>query len=180
MKLLLNQDVKNLGMIGDIVEVKEGYARNYLLPQRIGVLPTNANMKQIAAAKARAAELRKLREEEMKAVAKRLGGLEITIRAAVNEEGTLYGSVGPREIAAALRQEGHTVEPDQILLHNPIRQLDNVLVPVRFTDDLVAEIKVWVVRETAGKEDDPAAAGGHGMDEEPDDDADGDADDDED
>lgn len=151
MKLILQRDVKHLGLVGDVVEVKEGYARNYLLPQNLALMPTTANTKQVELARARVAEERKLLVEQRRAAARRLAGAEITIRAAANEEGVLYGSVGPREIAAALRHEGHTVETEQVELHTPIRQLDNVVVPVRFSEDSTVEVKVWVVRETASE-----------------------------
>ncbi len=147
MKLILKTDVKHLGYVGDVVEVKEGYARNCLLPQNLALVPTDSNVKAVAAARAAAAEQRRMREEERKAAAERLAGTEITIRAAANAEGVLYGSVGPREVAAALRQEGHTVETEQVNLHEPIRQLDNIVVPVRFAEDMIVEVKVWVVRE---------------------------------
>ena len=70
----------------------------------------------------------------------------MTIAAAANEEGVLYGSVGPREIAAALREEGHEVEPANVNLHAPIRRLDNVAVEVTLGEGITAEVKVWVVR----------------------------------
>ena len=146
-KLILKTDVKHLGYVGDVVEVKEGYARNCLLPQNLALIPTDSNVKAVAAARAKAADQRRLREEERKAAAERLAGTEITIRAAANTEGVLYGSVGPREVAAALRQEGHSIETEQVDLHDPIRQLDNVVVPVRFAEDITVEVKVWVVRE---------------------------------
>jgi large subunit ribosomal protein L9 len=88
----------------------------------------------------------------LEAQAASLANVEITIAAAANEEGHLYGSVGPREIAAALRDEGHAIEAAQVSLHNPIRQLDSVMVPVVFADDLMTEIKVWVVRERASEQ----------------------------
>ena len=147
MKLILKTDVKHLGYVGDVVEVKDGYARNCLLPQNLALVPTDSNVKAVAAARAKAAEQRRLREEERKAAAERLAGTEITIRAAANAEGVLYGSVGPREVAAALRQEGHTVETEQVELHEPIRHLDNLVVPVRFAEGMTVEVKVWVVRE---------------------------------
>jgi large subunit ribosomal protein L9 len=151
MKLILQKDVKHLGLVGDVVEVKEGYARNYLLPQNLALSPTPINIKQVELARVRAAEERNMLADQLRASAKRLAGTEITIRAAANEDGVLYGSVGPREIAAALRHEGHTVETEQVDLHTPIRHLDNVVVPVRFSDDLTVEVKVWVVRETASE-----------------------------
>jgi len=149
MKLLLRRDIPKVGLAGDIVEVKEGYARNYLIPQHLGVLPTAANMKVIEEDRRRAEEERKRLRVALEEQARRLREVEVTIAAACTEEGHLYGSVGPREIAAALRDEGHNVEAKQVQLHKPIRQLDTISVPVVFTDDLTVEVKVWVVRETA-------------------------------
>ncbi len=170
MKLILKEDVKHLGYVGDVVEVKEGYARNCLLPQNLALTPTEGNVKAIAAARAKAAEQRRLREEERKAAAERLAGTEITIRAAANADGVLYGSVGPREVAAALRQEGHSIETEQVDLHDPIRQLDNIVVPVRFAEDITVEVKVWVVREAGsdqidGDEDQPESSETHDDDD---------------
>jgi large subunit ribosomal protein L9 len=158
MKLLLRRDIPKVGLAGDVVEVTEGYARNYLLPQRLGVLPTQANMKAIEEDKRRAEEERKQRRVELETQAGKMRDVEVTISAACNEEGHLYGSVGPREIAAALRDEGHAVEPKQVQLHEPIRRLDTITVPVVFADDLRVEVKVWVVRETAADEAEQEAA----------------------
>jgi large subunit ribosomal protein L9 len=152
MKLLLRRDIPKVGLAGDVVDVTEGYARNYLLPQRLAVLPTQANMKAIEEDKRLAEQERKQRRLELEAQAAKMRDVEVTIAAACNEEGHLYGSVGPREIAAALRDEGHLVEPKQVHLHEPIRRLDTVTVPVVFTDDIKVEVKVWVVRETAADE----------------------------
>lgn len=148
MKLLLRRDIPDVGLAGDVVEVKEGYARNYLIPHHLGVEPTKANMKAIEEDKRIAEEERKLRRVALEQQAQRLHSVEVTIAAACNVEGRLYGSVGPREIAAALRDQGHTVETKQVELREPIRQLDTMNVPVRFADDLIVEVKVWVVRES--------------------------------
>lgn len=158
MKLLLRRDIPKVGLAGDVVDVTEGYARNYLLPQRLGVLPTQSNMKAIEEDKRQAAEERKLRRVELEAQASRMRDVEVTISAACNEEGHLYGSVGPREIAAALRDEGHAVDAKQVQLHEALRRLDTVMVPVMFADDLTVEVKVWVVRETAADEAEQEAA----------------------
>jgi large subunit ribosomal protein L9 len=160
MKLLLRRDVQKLGLAGDVVEVKEGYARNYLIPQQIAVLPTDANMKRIEEDKRLAALERAKVREALEAEAARMRDVEVTIAATCNVEGHLYGSVGPREIAAALRNEGHSVETKQVQLHEPIKRLDTVTVPVKFTDDLTVEVKVWVVREEAGglEEEEPIEA----------------------
>jgi len=162
MKLLLCKNVQNLGIVGDTVNVSAGYARNYLLPQRLATEPTELNIRRLAGAR-KVAEQEVARERaRMEEAAKRLEGVEITVTARANEEGVLYGSVGRREIVAALAEEGHVVLPDHIALPAPIRRLDTVLVDVRFAADLHSQIKVWVVREKTGEGDDaegPGAAG---------------------
>ena len=152
MKLLLRRDISKVGLAGDVVEVKEGYARNYLIPHHLGVEPTAANMKVVEQDKRNAEEERKQRRVAIEQQATRLRNVEVTISAVCNPDGHLYGSVGPREIAAALRDEGHDVETKQVQLREPIRRLDTIMVPVKFADDLTVEVKVWVVRETGSGE----------------------------
>ena len=152
MKLLLRKDIAKVGLAGDVVDVKEGYARNYLIPHHFGVEPTKANLKMVEEDKRRAVEERKLRRAELEQQAGRMKDVEVTISAAANVEGHLYGSVGPREIAAALRDQGHEVEAKQVQLREAIKHLDTIMVPVQFADDLSVEVKVWVVRETGGGE----------------------------
>jgi large subunit ribosomal protein L9 len=149
MKLLLRRDITKVGLAGDVIEVSEGYARNYLIPNHLGVEPTKANMKRIEADKRLAEEERRQRRVALEEMAGRMTNVEVTIAAACNAEGHLYGSVGPREIAAALRDEGHDVEVKQVQLREPIRQLDTVIVPVLLADDIKVDVKVWIVRETS-------------------------------
>lgn len=148
MKLLLRRDIAKVGLAGDVIEVSEGYARNYLIPNHLAVEPTKANMKRIEEDKRLAEEERRCRRAAIEEMAGRMSNIEVTIAAACNKDGHLYGSVGPREIAAALRDEGHDVEVKQVQLREPIRQLDTVMVPVMLADDIKVEVKVWVVRET--------------------------------
>ncbi len=153
MKLLLMKDVAHLGIVGDEVEVTGGYARNYLLPHGLAVEPTERNLRLIAHERKKAAEQRRLRHEELVKASERINGVEVTIHAAANEEGVLYGSVGPREIASALRDEGHAVDASHVGLHEPIRRLDSVAVPVKLAEGVEAEVKVWVVRSHATPEE---------------------------
>jgi large subunit ribosomal protein L9 len=152
MKLLLRRDITKVGLAGDVVDVKEGYARNYLIPNHLAVEPTKANLKMVEEDKRQAEEQRKRIRVALEAQASKLRDVEVTIAAACNLEGHLYGSVGPREIAAALRDQGHDVETKQVQLRESIRHLDTLAVPVRFADDLMVEVKVWVVRETGSGE----------------------------
>jgi large subunit ribosomal protein L9 len=156
MKLLLRKDIPHLGLAGDMVEVKPGYARNYLLPHHLALEPTPANLKKIEEDKRLAALDRARHREMLERQAERVAGMELTIAAAANPEGHLYGSVGPREIVSALLAEGIRIEPDQVKLKEHIKQLDTRTVTIGFTEDLTAEIKIWVVREkTAADLDQP-------------------------
>lgn len=152
MKLLLRRDIPKLGLAGDTVDVNAGYARNYLLPHHLALEPTPANLKRIEEDKKQAAAERARRREVFVREAQRLTGVEITIPAAANEEGHLYGSVGPREISRALLAEGYAIQPDQVRLDDHIKSLDTRTVTIGLTEDLTAEIKVWVVREKTAEE----------------------------
>lgn len=156
MQLLLLKDVRKLGHIGDVVTVNVGYARNYLLPQRLATEPTPENLKAIESAKQSAALERARRKQEFEKLLASLKDVSVTIEAAANPEGTLYGSVGPREIAAALQAAGHAVLPEHVALAQPIRSLDNRMVRIELSDELSTQVKVWVVREGGVTEDEPA------------------------
>ncbi|MGB0714770.1 MAG: 50S ribosomal protein L9 [Phycisphaerae bacterium] len=154
MKLLLCKNIEKLGIVGDVVNVAPGYARNYLLPQGLATEPTEANMKSLAEARKIAEQERAQRLEELRALAERLADVEVMIRARANEQGHLYGSVGPREISASLQEEGYDITPEQIILPDPIRQLENNLEVEAKCGETRTSFKVWVVREKVEGEDD--------------------------
>lgn len=147
MRVLLLADVRKLGHLGDVVDVAPGYARNYLFPQRLATVPTEENIQAIQEQRKRAAAERALRLQQYTELAEQMAGVSVTIEAAANPEGTLYGSVGKKEIAAALRAQGFPIDPEHVLLDSPIRTLDNRPVTIEFADDIQTQIKVWVVRE---------------------------------
>jgi large subunit ribosomal protein L9 len=154
MKLLLRKDIHKLGLCGDIVDVSAGYARNYLLPHNLAYEPTKLNLKAVEEDKKVAAVERERVRAMLLATSQRLVGVEVTINAACNPEGHLYGSVGPREIAAALIEEGHSVRADQIKMSHNIKEVGTLEVPIVLSDDIRASVKVWVVAEkVAGLED---------------------------
>jgi large subunit ribosomal protein L9 len=145
MKVLLRRNIQKLGQFGDVVEVRDGYARNYLIPQGLALAPTKGNLKAIEAE--RQAYLAELAEERaaLEQRAKLLDGKEFTITARANEEGHLYGSVGPAQIAVAVTKDGFLVDAGNIVLDEPIRRLDKYDVPVQFAEDVRATIAIWVV-----------------------------------
>lgn len=147
MRLLLLQDVRKLGHLGDIVEVSAGYGRNFLLPERLATEPTEENIKGIEDRRRAATAERAMRLRQYAELVGQLKDVSVTIEAAANPEGTLYGSVAAKDIAAALQGQGYPIRPAQVMLEAPIRTLDTQMVKLEFTEDITTEVKVWVVRE---------------------------------
>ncbi|MEM1296016.1 MAG: 50S ribosomal protein L9 [Verrucomicrobiota bacterium] len=144
-QLLLIHNVEHLGKQGEIVEVKPGYARNYLLPQGMATIATDHHKRMVEKhrEKLRALELEKLKS--YRELADELGKQSITIEANANDEGHLYGSVGAHEIVAALKEAGFTLANDQIRLEGPLRELGLYTVRVHLHSEVEASLKVWVV-----------------------------------
>lgn len=147
MKVLLCQDVEKLGWLGDIVEVKEGFARNYLLPQRVAIAATDTNIKALAAEKAKRAEQRNLDQQRVAAAAKAVDNAQVIISAKTNELGHLFGSVGGADIAANLRGQGFEVNDDVVRLPENIKEIGTYDVTLRYATDVTASVKVVVVSQ---------------------------------
>jgi len=144
-KVLLCEDVNEIGWLGDVVEVNAGYARNYLLPQGLAVIPTEANLRSLAEEKARRAEQRKHDRGRLEETASAVVGAEAVIAAKANEQGVLFGSVGGEEIAKNLREQGFEVADEMVQLSENIKQVGSHSITVRFAPDLTAAINVIVV-----------------------------------
>lgn len=149
MKVLLCEDVKELGWFGDVVEVSTGYARNYLLPQGLATVPTEANLRSMAKEAAKRAEQRKLEKEHLEEVAAAVEGAEAVVAAKANEQGVLFGSVGAMEIAENLRSQGFKIADEMVQLTEHIKQVGTHKVKLRFDKDLTATVNVVVVVESA-------------------------------
>ncbi len=145
MKVLLRRNVANLGKIGEVVEVRPGYGRNYLLPQRLAVMPTKGNVKAVEAEKQKYLEELARERAALELKAQAMAGKEITITARANEEGILYGSIGPAQIVAALAEAGVFVDPIHIILDAAIKRVDKYDVLVRLAEDITATVHLWVV-----------------------------------
>lgn len=145
MKVLLRKNVAKLGHIGEVVTVKPGYARNYLLPEGLAMMPTESNLRRIEAEKQKYLEELARQKADLEAKASAVNGKEVTIAARANEEGHLYGSVGPAQIVAALAEQGILVEPEYVVLPQAIRQLDKYDVQLDFGHEVTATIHLWVV-----------------------------------
>ncbi len=144
-ELLLVQSVDNLGKQGEVVEVKPGYANNYLLPQGLATIATDHHKRMVDKHKAKLLEIQKARLAGLQALADELAKQSITIEANANEEGHLYGSVGAADIVKALKAGNITITPDQIRLEGPLKELGLYTVKVHLGQEIESELKVWVV-----------------------------------
>ena len=145
MKVLLCEDIERLGWYGDVVEVADGYARNYLLPQALAIVPTEANLKVLAEEKAKRAEKRIEDEKRLKTAAEAVEGAEVVIAAKANEQGHLFGSVGADQIAANLREQGFAVADEIVKLSGHIKEVGTTEVTLKFAPELTAKVSVVVV-----------------------------------
>ncbi|MHC4069579.1 MAG: 50S ribosomal protein L9 [Planctomycetota bacterium] len=158
MKVLLCEDVKKLGWLGDVVEVNEGYARNYLLPQGMATIPTEANLKSLEKEKAKRAEQRLHERERIDKAAAAVEGAEAVVGAKANEQGVLFGSVSAREIASNLREQGYEVADEIVQLKEHIKHIGTHSVELRFAEDLKVAVNVVVVALGEGGSEVAAAA----------------------
>ena len=145
MKVLLCQDVKSLGWLGDVVEVSAGYARNYLLSQGLAKPATEGNLRAIAKEKALRSEQRITQRQRLERSASAVEGAEAVVSARANEQGVLFGSVSAGEIAANLRQLGFEVADEIVQLPEHIKNVGTHSVTLKFADDLTATVSVVVV-----------------------------------
>jgi large subunit ribosomal protein L9 len=153
-ELLLVQPVEHLGKQGDVVEVKHGYALNYLIPQGLATIATDHHKRMVEKHRAQLEAIEKARLAGLQSLAADLGRQSITIEANANDEGHLYGSVGAPEVANALKKANFHIAADQVRLTGPLKELGLYTVKIHLGHEVEAEVKVWVVPsvvEDAGK-----------------------------
>ena len=147
MKVILSEDVETLGKVGDLINVKPGYARNYLLPRSLALLATSKNLKEVEHRKRVIQDKVNKLTAESQELAGRLEALSITIPQKVGEEDKLFGSVTNQAIQQALKEEGFEVDRKKIVLDDPIRRLGAFTVPVKLSQGVTANLRVTVVKE---------------------------------
>ncbi len=149
MKVILMQDVANLGEVGDIVDVAGGYGRNYLVPQGLAVAATAKNKRQLEhQQRLREHQIAKARKAAA-GLAEQLQGMSCSFTRKTAEEGRLFGSVTSMDIVEQLKEAGVELDRRRVQLDQPIRSVGDHVVPVRLPGDLTAEVKVTVVAEAA-------------------------------
>ena len=147
MEIILRQAVENLGSPGDVVKVKSGYARNYLLPHGLAYEATPGNLKRIQQERDRLDAAENERRGAAQGLAEKLEQVSLTFSARVGDEGKLFGSVTAADIAQQLEAQGFHLEKRQIDLHDPIKALGVYRVPIRLHADVKPEVRVWVIKQ---------------------------------
>ena len=154
-ELLLIHSVEHVGKQGQVVEVRPGYAYNYLIPQGLATIASEHHKRMVEKHKVKLQQIEMARQSELRKQAAELAKQSITIEANATEEGHLYGSVGAPEIVAALKSNDIHLANDQIRLEGPLKELGLYTVKVRYSSEVEGELKVWVVptvaTDTAGK-----------------------------
>ncbi len=144
-QLILTQQVPHLGSSGDLVKVKPGYARNYLVPQGLATFATANNLRLVEKHHQRIKELEEARCADLQNLAAQIAQRSLTIEANANAEGHLYGSVNADQIAEALRNEGFTILSENIRIEGPLKELGLYTIRVHLAHEIEGEVKLWVV-----------------------------------
>lgn len=147
MQVILRERLENLGNAGEVVDVKAGYARNYLIPQGLAYEATTANVRQIEREKAQREEKEQETLTDARKRATTLDGVSLTFNARAGQEGKLFGSITSGDIADKLAEMGLEVDRRSIELEEPIKALGVFTVPIRLHSQVRPEIKVWVIQE---------------------------------
>jgi len=147
MKVLLCEDVNKIGFYGDIVEVSEGFARNYLLPQRLAIIPSEAKLRSMAQEKAKRTDDRLRLRKQLETACTAVNGKEAVIVAKANEQGVLFGSITPGQIVENLRAQGLDVKEEFVGTKEHIKTIGSHSIMLSYADDLTATITVTVVAE---------------------------------
>ncbi|MCD4733580.1 50S ribosomal protein L9 [bacterium] len=158
MEVILRKNLNNLGSRGDVVTVKDGYARNYLIPRGMAMKVTKGAKRQIDIERA-ASDRKLLTQRELhKGLIAKIEGQSFTVAARVSDSNRLYGSVGENEVVELLGMQGIEIERSQVRLDDHIKSIGVFNVPVRFQADLIAQMKIWIVAEDQGTQGLPEEA----------------------
>ena len=149
MELILRKDVLKLGRRGDVVEVSDGYGRNFLLPKKLAMPASAGNRKVIEQMKTAAVRREATEQGEAEQLAKLLASVTVSVARKAGETGTLFGSVTSLDVADALEKAGYQIDRRKILLEDPIKQLGEYAVPVRLHREVTASVTVQVVAESS-------------------------------
>jgi len=151
MEVILKEDITNLGKIGEVVRVRDGFARNYLLPRGLVLLANKKNLKVFEHQKKVVADQKQKIMRDAQTVGDQLSGVSLTIAMRSGEEGRLFGSVTNMQIEKALKAKGLSVDRRKIHLDEPIKNIGDYEIPIRLSADLTVPLKLSVIPEEGGK-----------------------------
>ncbi len=146
-KIILTEDVSSLGAMGEMVRVKDGFARNYLIPRKLAVLANPQNVKTFEHQKALISQKKGRIKKEAERLAERIESASCTIAMPAGEENKLFGSVTAKDIEESLKEERISIDRKKILLEEPIKTLGIYKVPIKLHPDVTAHLKIWVVKQ---------------------------------
>lgn len=146
MKLILIDDVEKLGEVGDLVNVKDGYGRNFLIPQKKAVLATPGRIRTYEEEQKQAALRREMNQKEAEELAAKISEASVTIPVVSGEEGKIHGTITTRQIADALKEKDIVIDRRDITLGEEVKALGEYTATVTLTSEINAELKVWVVK----------------------------------
>lgn len=147
MEVILNKDIERIGKAGQVIKVKDGFARNFLIPNGLAIPVNAANLKRLEEEKKRKILQLEKYKKEAEALKEKLSSLSLTIPVLTQEDDTLFGSITSLDLANALKEEGLNIDKNQIVLEEPIKSLGIYDVPVKLHPEVMTEIKVWVVKK---------------------------------
>ncbi len=145
MKVILTEDIRNLGPAGEVVEVKDGYARNYLIPKNLAVKASKANLSRVEQIKTARANREERRKKKLATLAESLEGLSIDIPVQVGDDEKIYGAVTQHMVLEALRGRGFNLERKAVQLEEPIKQLGVYNIEIKLHAEVRPQIRIWVV-----------------------------------
>ena len=148
MKILLKKEIKKLGNVGDVVDVANGYARNYLLPKKLATVVTKGNIEQINLQVLKNEEKRKEEIKDLQVLAAKIADISYTITVKTNKEGKLFGSVSAADIAKVLSEKGFQIDEKMVILEAPIKKCELHNITVVLHPDVNAQCRVWIVGES--------------------------------
>lgn len=151
MKVILRDDIKGLGACGQVVEVKGGYARNFLIPNNLATMATDGNLKAIDEIKTQKNLRDNKRKREAEKIKDKLEKVSLTAEVQVGEEDKLFGSVTAANVATLLKAQGFEIDKHLIHLEEPIKALGIYTVPIKLEKDVTANVKIWVVKKGEGE-----------------------------
>ena len=147
MNIILTQNLKDVGKIGDVVKVKDGYARNYLLPRQLAIAATESNVRRMDKEKAKRVALYEEEKKQAQVKAAEFAKVSLTIAVEVNDQEKLYGAISETEIIKAFEAEGQKVEKKALVLEKAIEELGIFEVGVKLHPEVIAKVRLWVTKK---------------------------------